>query len=154
MWASPSPSALTAPYNSFTNLLLRPDNFLWPPRHIGPMRKTIFAFGLAAGLATNLVAGDTLRLKLEPDRGFLLSGSPQEVVVKTAWKPTTCDCGRIRSSRTNTTLAPASRCSLSPGCIAIPNDLRTAPWGHWAKHKAVAIVPENWQSSPGKPGRS
>jgi Ca-activated chloride channel family protein len=46
------------------------------------MRKTIFAFGLATGLATNLAAGDTLRLKLEPDRGFLLSGSPQEVVVK------------------------------------------------------------------------
>jgi Ca-activated chloride channel family protein len=46
------------------------------------MRKTIFAFGLATGLATNLASGDTLRLKLEPDRGFLLSGSPQEVVVK------------------------------------------------------------------------
>jgi Ca-activated chloride channel family protein len=46
------------------------------------MRKTIFAVGLAAGLATNPVAGDTLRLKLEPERGFLLAGSPQEVVVK------------------------------------------------------------------------
>src|SRR5664279_6568726 len=46
------------------------------------MRKTIFAFGLVTGLATNPVAGDTLRLKLEPERGFLLAGSPQEVVVK------------------------------------------------------------------------
>src|SRR5664279_5439681 len=46
------------------------------------MRKTIFAFGLVTGLAANLFAGETLRLKLEPDRGFLLSGSPQEVVVK------------------------------------------------------------------------
>ncbi len=46
------------------------------------MRNAIFAFGLAAGLATNLAAGDTLRLKLEPEREFVLSGSPQEVVVK------------------------------------------------------------------------
>jgi Ca-activated chloride channel family protein len=46
------------------------------------MKKTIFALGLVTGLATNLVAGETLRLKLEPDRGFLLSGSPHEVVVK------------------------------------------------------------------------
>ena len=46
------------------------------------MKQTIFAFGLVTGLAANLVAGETLRLKLEPDRGFLLSGSPQEVVVK------------------------------------------------------------------------
>jgi Ca-activated chloride channel homolog len=46
------------------------------------MKKTFFAFSLATGLATSLAAGDTLRLKLEPERGFLLSGSPQEVVVK------------------------------------------------------------------------
>jgi Ca-activated chloride channel family protein len=46
------------------------------------MKKTIFAFGLVTGLAANLFAGETLRLKLEPDRAFLLSGSPQEVVVK------------------------------------------------------------------------
>jgi Ca-activated chloride channel family protein len=46
------------------------------------MNKTICAFGLVTGLAANLFAGETLRLKLEPDRGFLLSGSPQEVVVK------------------------------------------------------------------------
>jgi hypothetical protein len=72
------------------------------------MRKTIFAFGLVTGLAANLFAGETLRLKLEPDRGFLLSGSPQEVVVKTAWKPTTCARGRISLSRTSTIPAPAS----------------------------------------------
>src|ERR1035441_7055664 len=46
------------------------------------MKKTIFAFGLVTGLALNLCAGETLRLKLEPDRGFVLSSSPQEVVVK------------------------------------------------------------------------
>src|ERR1039458_7107758 len=46
------------------------------------MNKTILAFGLVTGLAANLVAGETLRLKLQPDREFLLSGSPQEVVVK------------------------------------------------------------------------
>jgi Ca-activated chloride channel homolog len=46
------------------------------------MKRTIFAYGLATGLATTLFAGETLRLKLEPDRGFVLSGSPQEVVVK------------------------------------------------------------------------
>ena len=46
------------------------------------MKKTFFAFGLVTGLTSTLFAGETLRLKLEPDRGFLLSGSPQEVVVK------------------------------------------------------------------------
>ena len=46
------------------------------------MKNTIFAFGLVTGLSASLFAGETLRLKLEPDRGFLLSGSPQEVVVK------------------------------------------------------------------------
>jgi Ca-activated chloride channel family protein len=46
------------------------------------MKKTIFAFSLVTGLSASLFAGETLRLKLEPDRGFLLSGSPQEVVVK------------------------------------------------------------------------
>jgi Ca-activated chloride channel family protein len=46
------------------------------------MKETMIAFGLVTGLAANLCAGDTLRLKLEPDREFLLSGSPHEVVVK------------------------------------------------------------------------
>src|SRR5437763_5822091 len=44
------------------------------------MKLIVFAIGLATGL--NLFAGETLRLKIEPDRDFVLSGSPQEVVVK------------------------------------------------------------------------
>src|SRR2546425_4164432 len=46
------------------------------------MKMIALALGLGTGLATNLFAGETLRLKLEPDRDFLLAGSPQEVVVK------------------------------------------------------------------------
>jgi Ca-activated chloride channel family protein len=46
------------------------------------MKRIALAFGLGAGLAANLFAGETLRLKLEPDRDFLLVGSPEEVVVK------------------------------------------------------------------------
>ena len=46
------------------------------------MKMTILAVGLVTGLAANLCTGETLRLKLEPERGCLLSGSPQEVVVK------------------------------------------------------------------------
>ncbi|HZL44052.1 MAG TPA: VWA domain-containing protein [Verrucomicrobiae bacterium] len=46
------------------------------------MKKTLFTLGLATGLSTQLFAGETLHLKLEPDRTVLLRGSPQEVVVK------------------------------------------------------------------------
>jgi Ca-activated chloride channel family protein len=46
------------------------------------MKKIALAVGLASGLAANLVAGGTLRLKLEPDRDYVLSGAPREVVVK------------------------------------------------------------------------
>src|SRR6266478_5139552 len=46
------------------------------------MKMIAIAVGLASGLAANLFAGETLRLKLEPDRDYLLSGSPHEVVVK------------------------------------------------------------------------
>jgi Ca-activated chloride channel homolog len=46
------------------------------------MKKTLFALGLAAGLAVPLSAGETLRLNLVPDREVLLRGSPQEIVVK------------------------------------------------------------------------
>src|SRR5437016_3895821 len=46
------------------------------------MKTIMLAVGLATGLSSTLLAGETLRLKLEPDRDFLLSGSPQEVVVK------------------------------------------------------------------------
>jgi Ca-activated chloride channel homolog len=38
--------------------------------------------GLTTMLAAPLFAGETLRLKLEPDRAVLLKGRPQEVVVK------------------------------------------------------------------------
>src|SRR2546421_9809296 len=46
------------------------------------MKTIALALGLASGLVANLYAGDTLRLKLEPDRDYVLSGSPREVVVK------------------------------------------------------------------------
>jgi Ca-activated chloride channel family protein len=46
------------------------------------MKKTLFALGLAAGLAVPLSAGETLRLNLVPDREVLLRGRPQEIVVK------------------------------------------------------------------------
>jgi len=46
------------------------------------MKKTLLAVGLATGLAVNLFAGETLRLKLVPDHDVLLRGRPQEVVVK------------------------------------------------------------------------
>ena len=46
------------------------------------MKKTLFAIGLAMGLAVHLSAGETLHLNLVPDRDVLLKGRPQEVVVK------------------------------------------------------------------------
>jgi Ca-activated chloride channel homolog len=46
------------------------------------MKKTFLLLGLATGLASPLVAGDTLRLNLVPDRDCLLRNRPQEVVVK------------------------------------------------------------------------
>jgi Ca-activated chloride channel family protein len=46
------------------------------------MNKTLFALGLATGLAVHLSAGETLHLNLVPDREILLKGRPQEVVVK------------------------------------------------------------------------
>src|SRR5437867_4561602 len=46
------------------------------------MKTIMLAVGLATGLSSTLLAGETLRLTLEPDRDFLLAGSPQEVVVK------------------------------------------------------------------------
>ena len=42
----------------------------------------IASIGLAMGLGMPLFAGETLCLKLEPDREYVLTGSPQEVVVK------------------------------------------------------------------------
>ncbi|MEY2466975.1 MAG: Ca-activated chloride channel [Verrucomicrobiota bacterium] len=46
------------------------------------MKKTLLALGLVTGLTARLFAGETLQLKLEPDRDVILKGSPQEVVVK------------------------------------------------------------------------
>jgi Ca-activated chloride channel family protein len=46
------------------------------------MKRTFVILGLVTGLTTSLFAGETLRLKLQPDRDVLLRGSPQEVVVK------------------------------------------------------------------------
>ncbi len=46
------------------------------------MKKMLLAIGLAAGLTSPLLAGETLRLKLIPDRDVVLKGSPQEVIVK------------------------------------------------------------------------
>src|SRR5260221_10508673 len=70
-------------YNSFTILLRRDDN---PMRSLGQrfvMKQTICLWlGLVTSLATQLAIGGTLNLKLEPDRDYLLKGSPREVVVK------------------------------------------------------------------------
>ncbi len=46
------------------------------------MKRTVLGFGLVTGLAAQLLAGETLRLKLEPDRDIVLAGAPREVVVK------------------------------------------------------------------------
>ena len=46
------------------------------------MIRIALAVGLATGLASPLFAGETLRLKLEPDHDYLLAGAPGEVVVK------------------------------------------------------------------------
>src|SRR5437773_2567684 len=46
------------------------------------MKMIALAVGLAMGLAAPLFAGETLRLKLEPDHDYLLAGTPGEVVVK------------------------------------------------------------------------
>ncbi len=46
------------------------------------MNKTLFALGLATGLAVRLSAGETLHLNLVPDRDVLFRGHPQEVIVK------------------------------------------------------------------------
>lgn len=42
----------------------------------------MLALGLATAFAANLFAGETLNLKLVPERSVLLNGQPQEIVVK------------------------------------------------------------------------
>ena len=46
------------------------------------MKAILLLAGLAMMTASSLTAGETLRLKLVPDRGILLKSQPQEVVVK------------------------------------------------------------------------
>jgi Ca-activated chloride channel family protein len=46
------------------------------------MREIIFGLGLATVFAVNLFAGETLNLKLVPERTVLLNGQPQEIVIK------------------------------------------------------------------------
>jgi Ca-activated chloride channel family protein len=46
------------------------------------MKRNFLVVGLVTGVVAQLAAGETLRLKLEPERELLLAGSPQELVVK------------------------------------------------------------------------
>jgi Ca-activated chloride channel family protein len=46
------------------------------------MKTLLVTVGLAMGIAVPHLSGETLRLKLEPDRDVVLKGSPQEVVIK------------------------------------------------------------------------
>ena len=46
------------------------------------MNKLLFTLGLASSITAQLYAEQTLRLQLLPERDYLLSGAPQEVVVK------------------------------------------------------------------------
>jgi Ca-activated chloride channel family protein len=46
------------------------------------MNKILLTIGLATSLAANLFAGETLQLKLVPERDYVVKNSPQEIVVK------------------------------------------------------------------------
>ncbi|MDR3456334.1 MAG: VWA domain-containing protein [Verrucomicrobiae bacterium] len=46
------------------------------------MKRMLLALGLVSMVAANLFAGETLQLKLMPDREVILKGPPQEVVLK------------------------------------------------------------------------
>ncbi|HYG23156.1 MAG TPA: VWA domain-containing protein, partial [Verrucomicrobiae bacterium] len=46
------------------------------------MKRTLVFLGLVLALASSPAAGETLRIKLEPDRDVILKGSKSEVVVK------------------------------------------------------------------------
>ena len=46
------------------------------------MKNTLLLIGLVTGLAGSLRAGETLHLKVEPERDSLLLGSPQELVLR------------------------------------------------------------------------
>lgn len=46
------------------------------------MKTNLLALGLATVFSANLLAGDTLNVKLVPERGYFMRNSPQEVVIK------------------------------------------------------------------------
>lgn len=46
------------------------------------MKKILFSLGLATAFTANLFAGETLQLKLVPERELILKHHPQEVVIK------------------------------------------------------------------------
>jgi len=46
------------------------------------MKKILLTLGLATTCLANLFAGETLQVKLMPDREIILKGSPQEVILK------------------------------------------------------------------------
>ena len=46
------------------------------------MKTILLTLGLAMACAANLFAGETLQLKLVPDRDYVLDDSPQEIVIK------------------------------------------------------------------------
>jgi Ca-activated chloride channel family protein len=62
----------------------------------------MLTLGLAAVCTANVLAGETLKLKLVPDREVVLRGAPQEVVVKIDLAAIT---GRAKSHRTPLNLA-------------------------------------------------
>jgi Ca-activated chloride channel family protein len=66
------------------------------------MKKIMLTLGLATACVANLFAGETLQLKLVPDREVVLRGSPQEVVVKI---DLSAIAGKKKSRRTPLNLA-------------------------------------------------
>ena len=46
------------------------------------MKTILLTIGLATAFTANLFAGETLKLKLVPERGYFVRNSPQEVVIK------------------------------------------------------------------------
>jgi Ca-activated chloride channel family protein len=66
------------------------------------MNKILLTIGLATSLAANLFAGETLQLKLVPERDYVVKNSPQEIVVKI---DLSAIAGRQKSRRTPLNLA-------------------------------------------------
>ena len=74
--------ALARSDNFFTNLSLPPDKRRRRDWQNGGMKKILLTLGLVTVCVANLLAGETLKLQLVPDREKVLKGQPQEVVVK------------------------------------------------------------------------